>query len=63
MIDKIKKKYRELFKKYGWKITIAIFLFYTIKGLLYLAIPWFIASRFMDQIFLKKLIHITKQKA
>ena len=48
MIDKIKKKYRELFKKYGWKITIAIFLFYTIKGLLYLAIPWFIASRFMD---------------
>tara|TARA_B100000579_G_C22837194_1_gene859473 strand:+ start:887 stop:1036 length:150 start_codon:yes stop_codon:yes gene_type:complete len=49
MFQKIKNKYKELFKKYGWKIAVAIFFYYLIRDvLLYIVLPWFIATRFMD---------------
>jgi len=49
MIKKIKTKFKDLYKKYGWKIAVAIFFYYLIRDvLLYIVLPWFVASRFMD---------------
>ena len=48
MIKKIKTKFKDLYKKYGWKIAVAIFSILIRDVLLYIVLPWFVASRFMD---------------
>ena len=52
-IQKFVKKYREILKdkgfkgvikEGGWKISILVFMFFLIKGLLWLLIPYFLAK-------------------
>ena len=48
-MQKIKKKYRELFKKYGWKLAIGIFFYYLIRDVsLYILLPWFLANQILN---------------
>ena len=45
MFSKIKSKFREIFKKYGWKAALGIFLYYLVRDVtLYILIPWYIAK-------------------
>ncbi len=45
MFSKIKNKIRNLFKKYGWKAAVGIFLYYLIRDVsLYILLPWYIAK-------------------
>tara|TARA_B110000014_G_C19952727_1_gene492995 strand:- start:381 stop:527 length:147 start_codon:yes stop_codon:yes gene_type:complete len=48
-MQRIKKKYKELLKKYGWKLAVGIFFYYLIRDVsLYILLPWFLASRFLN---------------
>jgi len=45
MFTKIKNKIRNLFKKYGWKAAVGIFLYYLVRDIsLYILLPWYIAK-------------------
>ena len=45
MFNKIKNKIHNLFKKYGWKAAVGIFLYYLIRDVsLYILLPWYIAK-------------------
>ena len=45
MFANIKNKIRNLFKKYGWKAAIGIFLYYLVRDVsLYILLPWYIAK-------------------
>tara|TARA_B100001123_G_C14503393_1_gene707235 strand:+ start:277 stop:426 length:150 start_codon:yes stop_codon:yes gene_type:complete len=45
MFNKIKNKISSLFKKYGWKAAVGIFLYYLIRDVsLYILLPWYIAK-------------------
>ena len=44
MFSKIKNKFHQLFKKYGWKAAVGIFLYYLVRDVtLYILFPWYIA--------------------
>tara|TARA_Y100000996_G_C22545119_1_gene651498 strand:- start:1989 stop:2138 length:150 start_codon:yes stop_codon:yes gene_type:complete len=44
-MKKIKEKFISLYKKYGWKAAVAIFMFYLITdGFMYIVLPWLIAK-------------------
>lgn len=46
MIAKFKNRINGLFKKYGWKAAVGIFLFYLIQdSILYIILPWLIANK------------------
>jgi hypothetical protein len=48
-MQRIKKKYKELLKKYGWKLAVGIFFYYLIRDVsLYILLPWFLANRFLN---------------
>jgi len=48
-MQKIKKKYRELFKKYGWKLAAGIFFYYLVRDVsLYIILPWFLANQIFN---------------
>ena len=48
MFNKIKEKIRNLFKKYGWKAAIGIFVYYLVRDVtLYILLPWYIAKNLM----------------
>ena len=45
MLAKIKNKIRNLFKKYGWKAAVGVFLYYLVRDVsLYILLPWYIAK-------------------
>jgi len=49
MIQKIKNKYKELFKKYGWKLAVGIFFYYLIRDVsLYILLPWYLTKNFLN---------------
>jgi len=49
MFQKIKNKYKELFKKYGWKFAVGIFLYYLIRDVsLYILLPWYLARNLLN---------------
>jgi len=44
MLLKIRNRIKNLYKKYGWKAVVAIFLYYLIRDVsLYIILPWMIA--------------------
>ena len=46
MINKFKNKISEIFKKYGWKAAVGIFMYYLIRDVsLYIVLPWLIAKK------------------
>ena len=46
VFEKIKKKFFVLYKKYGWKAVIGIFLYYIIRDItLYVVIPYFALTK------------------
>ncbi len=45
---KIKARFRHLFKRYGWKLLIAICVYYLIRdGILYILIPYLVAKKLL----------------
>tara|TARA_Y100001960_G_C14459065_1_gene721130 strand:- start:633 stop:779 length:147 start_codon:yes stop_codon:yes gene_type:complete len=48
MIRNLKNNIKLKIKKYGWRFAIWIFVFYLIKGLLWLIIPWFVMKYFSN---------------
>ena len=45
MINLIKNKIVNLFKKYGWKAAVGIFFYYLIRDVaLYILLPWYVAK-------------------
>ena len=45
MFYKIKNRIHNLFKKYGWKAAVGIFLYYLVRDVsLYILLPWYIAK-------------------
>lgn len=47
-VGKIKARFRHLFKRYGWKIIVAIFCYYLIRdSILYIIIPYLIARKLL----------------
>ena len=46
MLSKIKDRISNLFKKYGWKAAVGLFLYYLIRDVsLYILLPWYIAKQ------------------
>ncbi len=49
MLSKIKKRIKDLYDKYGWKLAIAIFFYYLIRDVtLYILIPWYLAKNYFN---------------
>ncbi len=45
---KVKARFRHLFKRYGWKLLIAICVYYLIRdGILYILIPYLVAKKLL----------------
>ena len=45
MLSKIKDRITGLFKKYGWKAAVGIFLYYLVRDVsLYILLPWYLAK-------------------
>ncbi len=50
MIKKIKNKFSNLIKKYGWKAFVGIFIYYLIRDVsLYIILPWYVAKNLISQ--------------
>tara|TARA_S200000501_G_scaffold352329_1_gene371054 strand:- start:941 stop:1093 length:153 start_codon:yes stop_codon:yes gene_type:complete len=46
MISKIKNRIFGLYKKYGWKAVVGIFLYYLVRDVsLYIVLPYLIAKK------------------
>jgi len=45
----MKKKFKELLSKYGWKLAVVVFFAYLVRDVtLYILLPWFIARNFIN---------------
>ena len=45
----MKKKFKSLLSKYGWKLAILIFCAYLVRDVtLYILIPWLVAKNFIN---------------
>ena len=47
MFKKIIHRFYALISKHGWKAAVGIFMFYLIKGSLWIIVPWIIAKSFI----------------
>jgi len=47
-MGKVKARFRHLFKRYGWKLLVAICVYYLIRdGILYILIPYLVAKKLL----------------
>tara|TARA_Y100000588_G_scaffold283150_1_gene300534 strand:+ start:135 stop:278 length:144 start_codon:yes stop_codon:yes gene_type:complete len=44
-MKKIKDKFKKIYRKYGWKAVVALFVYYLVRDVsLYILLPWAIAK-------------------
>ena len=44
-MSKIKEKFKDIYRKYGWKAVVALFVYYLVRDVsLYILLPWAIAK-------------------
>ncbi len=48
-LQRIRIRFRFLFKRYGWKLAIAVFTYYLVRDtILYIIIPYFVARQLLS---------------